>query len=124
MTALAYQGYMGEKRKQLVDKFGYDTKNASHLIRLLRMAIEFLGDGDLQVFRNDAYELLQIKRGEWALEKIMQHSEDLFKLAREAYAYSPLPPKPDHEKISKLCRNIIMATWDENKNIYAEEEAI
>lgn len=33
---------MGEKRKQLVAKHGYDTKNASHLIRLLRMGMEFL----------------------------------------------------------------------------------
>ncbi len=43
MTAQAYQGYMGDKRKQLVDKYGFDTKNAQHLIRLLRQGIEFLG---------------------------------------------------------------------------------
>lgn len=33
--------HMGAKRRALVEKFGYDTKNASHLIRLLRMGIEF-----------------------------------------------------------------------------------
>jgi len=35
-------GYLGDKRKQLVLKHGYDAKNAAHLIRLLRMGIEFL----------------------------------------------------------------------------------
>jgi predicted nucleotidyltransferase len=37
MTQGAFQGYMGERRKRLVEQFGYDTKNAAHLIRLLRM---------------------------------------------------------------------------------------
>lgn len=32
-----FEGYMGQKRKQIVERFGYDAKNAGHLIRLLRM---------------------------------------------------------------------------------------
>jgi len=39
MTHGAYQGYMGDKRKKLVSKYGYDCKNAAHLIRLLNMGI-------------------------------------------------------------------------------------
>ena len=54
MTHLAFEGYMGDKRKGLVQKHGYDTKNASHLIRLLKMGIEFLNEGQLYVFRHDA----------------------------------------------------------------------
>ena len=61
MERNACKGYMGEKRKRLVEKFGYDTKNASHLIRLLRMGMEFLVDGELHVEREDAKELLRIK---------------------------------------------------------------
>src|SRR6266540_108313 len=34
MTHYKFEGHMGQKRKSLVDKFGYDTKNAAHLIRL------------------------------------------------------------------------------------------
>jgi len=52
---------MGAKRKSLVEKFGYDTKNAAHLILLLRMGIEFLSVGVLHVKRHDAQELLEIK---------------------------------------------------------------
>jgi len=37
VTRNKFSGYMGEKRKALVKKFGYDVKHASHLIRLLRM---------------------------------------------------------------------------------------
>jgi len=61
---------MGTKRKMLVEKYGYDCKNAAHLIRLLRMGVEFLKDGRLYVMREDAKQLIEIKRGEWTLEQV------------------------------------------------------
>lgn len=107
MTHMAFKGYMGEKRKKLVERFGYDCKNAAHLIRLLRMGIEFLTDGQLRVFREDNSELKEIKTGCWSLEKIKQEADDLFKLARESYIRSPLPPKPDYEKAENLLIEIL-----------------
>lgn len=106
MTHLACEGYMGKKRKELVNKFGYDTKNASHCIRILKMGIEFLGDGRLQVLRKDARYLLEIKRGEWSLEKVKAEAERLFAVAETAYIESKLPSMPDKEKINKLCVNM------------------
>ncbi len=102
-------GYMGRKRKELVMKFGYDCKNAAHLIRLLKMGIEFLGQGVLYVDRSniDAEELLQIKRGEWPLERVTEEAERLFKLAEKEYSLSPLPEAPDREAAERLCRHII-----------------
>jgi len=94
---------MGKKRKELVEKYGYDTKNAAHLIRLLRMGIEFLNDGQLQVIRQDAQQLLEIKRGEWTLDKVKAEAERLFISAETAFTLSKLPNKPDHDKINKLC---------------------
>ena len=65
MESGVYKGYMGDKRRSLVERFGYDTKNASHLIRLLRQGAEFLRDGELYVLRHDASELVAIKRGDF-----------------------------------------------------------
>jgi hypothetical protein len=62
-------GYMGKKRRELVMRVGYDSKNAAHLIRLLRMGIEFLTEGALHVERADGPELLEIKRGGWRWKK-------------------------------------------------------
>lgn len=107
MTHLACEGYMGEKRKRLVEKFGYDTKNAAHLIRLLRMGIEFLQEGVLHVKREDAQELLSIKRGEWPLDAVTDEADRLFALAEKAHACSSLPPHPDSEKIDQLCVEIL-----------------
>lgn len=103
----ACEGYMGAKRKELVKKYGYDTKNAAHLIRLLRMGIEYLIDGQLRVYRVDNHELKDIKQGKWKLERVKQEAESLFKLAREMYATSDLPPKPDKEKAEELLMEIV-----------------
>lgn len=107
MRGKYYKGYMGDKRRGLVEKFGYDTKNAAHLIRILRMGIEFLTDGSLQVEREDKQELLDIKQGLWSLDKVKAESERLFALASEAYVRSPLPPEPDRERAEKLVMGIV-----------------
>lgn len=109
MTAQNKEGYMGEKRKQLVNKYGYDVKNASHLIRILKMGTEFLSTGELRVFRvEDAEELKDIKTGKWTLEKVKGYSEELFEEAREAYEHSPLPEEPNYKEVEELLKDILM----------------
>jgi len=110
-----FNGHMGEKRKRLVEKFGYDVKNAAHMIRLLRMCHEFLIDGRLYVHRPDASQLLEIKRGEWSLDKVMSIGEGLFKSCDMAYEASTLPKEPDYELINKLCVDVVNCTFEERK---------
>lgn len=110
MTHLAFQGYMGEKRKRLVEKHGYDTKNAAHLIRLLRMGIEFLNEGVLYVDRGikgDAPQLLQIKNGEWTLEQVKAEADILFKRSEAAYDNCKLPNSIDTQKVDGLITEIV-----------------
>lgn len=118
MTHHTKKGYMGEKRKQLVDKFGYDCKNASHLIRLLKMGIEFLTEGVLYVQRTlDAPQLLSIKNGEWPLEKVKSEAERLFDLCEKAYINSKLPSEPNYEKANELCINVLRGEIGKQKNV-------
>ncbi len=108
MTHMSFNGYMGKKRKELVEKYGYDCKNAAHLIRLLRMGIEFLTEGILYVERkNDATQLLEIKWGEWTLDSVKKEAEKLFASCEQAYIHSPLPIKPDSERINEICINLL-----------------
>lgn len=103
------RGFMGNKRKAIKQQFGYDTKNASHLIRLLRMGIEFLSTGNLYVDRTniDATELIAIKQGKWSLDQIITESNSLFEQAKIAVSKSTLPDSPDHQSISDLCVSIL-----------------
>lgn len=107
MIHFKFEGYMGEKRKKLVNKLGFDCRNSSHLIRLLRSGIEFLNTGYLQVYRPDALELIDIKLGKWSLEKVQKEADNLFKEAKKAYDNSSLPVEPDKEAINNLCIDIL-----------------
>lgn len=106
MTHPAPTGQLGAKRKELVQRFGYDVKNASHLIRLLRMGVEVMVTGELQVERPDNNLLLEIKRGEWSLEKVITEADRLFKLMDEALVRSTIQNKVDEDYVNKLCEDI------------------
>lgn len=111
MENMAYNGYMGEKRKALVDKFGFDCKNAQHLIRLLRQGIEFLNTGDLIVDRPDKDELIAIKTGNWSLDRIKNEAHALFAEMNDAYEKSKLPDKPDTAAIDALVQHVLKTTY-------------
>lgn len=101
-------GHMGEKRRRLVEQFGYDCKNASHLIRLLHMGIEYLKSGEMHVEREkDRDMLLAIKRGDWALERVTRLSEKLFQQAEAAYNRSLLPERPNDTVVNRLCVDVV-----------------
>ena len=112
-----FQGYMGEKRKNLVKKYGYDTKNAAHLIRLLRMCCEFLETGELQVYRtDDAQEIKDIKSGKWPLEEVQEEAKRLFEWSHNRMQFSTLPEEPDFETINKL----LVQLYEEHYWIYPD----
>lgn len=101
-------GYMGEKRKTLYEKLGYDAKYAAHSIRLMRMGCEFLTDGIPKVFRDaDRDELLEIKEGKWTLEKIQQlYAAEMLNLEK-AFRESKLPDKDTKFKVNKLLFDVM-----------------
>jgi len=102
------QGYMGEKRRKLVEKFGYDCKNAAHLIRLLKMGIEIVRDQRVIVKRiNDREVLSEIKLGLWKKEAVVNYANYLFKIAHEAFETTRLPDEPQTEKIESELIGII-----------------
>lgn len=85
------------KRADTIAKYGYDTKNAMHLVRLLRMGIEILTEGEVYVMRPDNQELLRIRNGAYTLKEIEDESKRLNNIMQEAYVRSSLPKRPDHE---------------------------
>ena len=83
-------------RGELEEQFGYDTKHAMHLVRLLRMGVEALRDGEIIVKRPDAEELLAIRNGAWTYEQIVQYATQKDREVREVwYKQTELRKKPD-----------------------------
>jgi len=65
------------KRSVFESSFGYDTKHAMHLIRLIRTAQEILTDEHILVRRPDASELLEIRNGKWSYDELLKYAEDM-----------------------------------------------
>jgi len=101
----AYKKWERERnpaRKELERKYGYDSKHATHLVRLSRTGVELLRDGVLNVYRPDRDELRQILNGEWPYEKVLDEAARCEALMGELYEKSPLRDKPDHKGIANL----------------------
>ena len=89
------------KRLPLIIQHGFDTKFASHVVRLLCEAQQILEEHDLDIERN-ADILKGIRRGEWSLERIKQYFSDQSKVIEQIYANSTLRYACDQAEIAKL----------------------
>jgi predicted nucleotidyltransferase len=104
-----YRGYMGAKRKALVEKFGYDCKHAAHTIRILRMGIEYCQTGQYNVWRGDrdANELRAIKRGEWSRDRVLREADQLLADLDTASHESILPELPDIDRVESIVLDVL-----------------
>lgn len=85
-----------EMRGSLEEQFGYDTKHAMHLIRLLRMSSEIIETGQVIVKRPDAAELLSIRNGAWSYEELIEYADKVDAHTKEVLLPKcTLPNKPD-----------------------------
>lgn len=89
------------KRKELIEKFGFDTKYAYNLVRLAYEARMILEEHDLDLQRNKEH-LKAIRRGEIKEEEIREWFAIQEKELEKLYYSSTLRHSPDEEKIKQL----------------------
>lgn len=88
---------------------GFDSKHGMHMIRLLRMCVEILETGKVNVDRSkiDRAELLEVRHGHWTYDQLMEESDRLMALIDTAAKSSKLPESCDKKKIDRLCCELI-----------------
>ena len=96
-----------DKRRMLEQKYNFDTKHAMHLVRLMRMGMEILKDGNCQVYRPDREELKYIRNGGWKYEEVVEYANVCEKKMDESLKTTKLPSNPDRVFLDKLCQNIV-----------------
>ena len=98
-------------RAALEDRYGFDLKHASHLVRLLRMGKEILLTGKVNVWRGDldADELLSIRNGAWTYDRLVEFADAEQKETDEIYASKRyvVPHTPDRSGINQLCIKLL-----------------
>lgn len=99
------------KRSEIERTCGYDGKNASHCVRLMRMAIDAMRTGELFVNRKkvgDADLLLDIKYGRIPYEDLDDMVNKLFEEADQVVKNECVLPKTiDDNLINHLCEEIV-----------------
>lgn len=89
------------KRRDLIDKYGYDVKFAYHVVRLLDEVEQILEVGTIDLQRNRE-QLKAVRRGEWTEQQIREYFTIKEKELERLYASSKLPHSPDEQKIKRL----------------------
>jgi predicted nucleotidyltransferase len=85
-----------------------NSKNACHLVRLMRMSREILTDHKLLVKRPDAEELLAIRQGAWTYEQIIEFAEHEEEAINDLVKTCTLPKVPDMHFFDNMTREMIL----------------
>lgn len=104
-----YQRWLRERnsaRAELERQFGYDTKHAMHLCRLLKMGEEILSTGQVLVRRPDAEWLKGVRQGSFGYEELVEWARAREEGLRQMRESSPLPEEPDTVKAEQLLMEI------------------
>ncbi len=96
-------------RQVLEAKCGYDSKHASHAIRLSRMCVEILEGKGVRVDRKgiDAEELVNIRMGNVPFEWVLEESRKLEEKAGFLYGTTLLKKEPNKDLINGIKMDII-----------------
>lgn len=106
-----WRGNRNPERAAMEERFGYDTKHALHLCRLLVMGKELLTEGTLSIDRTgiDADWLLAVRNGLYTYEELIVWAEEAEAEIDAVYETSPLPHRPDRKAAEKL---LVEMQWD------------
>lgn len=98
-------------RSALEIAHGYDTKHAMHVIRLLRSGYEILSQSRVNVYRQDAKELLDIRNGKWSYEHLLEQAQELQENIKNVK--TSLPDSIDKDFLSSLTFEVYKEAWKE-----------
>jgi uncharacterized protein len=92
-------------RKELFTRYGYDSKFASNLIHLLMEGIELMKTGRIEYPLTYANHILDIKKGKYSVEEILDWADELVEESRDALNNTKLPDEPRTKEIEEFAMN-------------------
>jgi predicted nucleotidyltransferase len=96
----------GSTREKLVQEFGYDTKFAYHVVRLMGEIEQILATGDMDL-QKDREKLKAIRRGEWTEDQIIElftsKEAELEKLYNTSTKVPYSPRQPEIKQLLMDC---------------------
>ena len=99
------------QRDELIEIYGYDTKAAMHLVRVLDEGKELMDTGKITLPRPNVELLKRIRAGEFDFPEIEFMYDQRQALLLEAQEKSSLPAELDRAKISKIITQAQTDFW-------------
>jgi len=100
------------KRKDLIEKYGWDVKFGYHIVRLINEVKQILVTGDLDLEQNKE-QLKAIRAGEWSLEQLHTFFNDQERALEEIYNTSKLPWGPK-DGVEDDIRSLLLRVLEEH----------
>lgn len=98
---------LGEKRRKLVERVGFDSKAAGHVVRLLFQAVQLLEYGSIKYPLGNAEYLKDVKAGKVKLEIIDEIRKAYLDEIDIKLNTTDLPKKLDINKIEKFYLELV-----------------
>lgn len=107
-----YQRWLRERnpdRADLERRFGYDTKHAGHLVRLMVQVEDILRDGDFSstLTGDQLATVKDVMGGAWSYDTLIEWAEQQEAHVREMAPLSRLPHKPNFKAIQGIVMQIM-----------------
>ncbi len=110
---LGLRGQMRVTRTELVERHGYDTKFAMHAVRLGYQGQEYLSEGRLTLPMNhiERAVCMTVREGKMTLSMVADLIEQQERRIEALIAKSPLPERPDYDRINSFLVEAYQAWW-------------
>lgn len=113
-------GERGQKnvtRPELVEKYGYDTKYAMHMLRLGVQGVEYLQTGRLTLPMPEPVrgQLRGVRTGALSLQECLTWAGELERELKDMINSSPLPREPDARDIDSFLSTTYELFWNSEK---------
>lgn len=107
------RGQKNVSRPELVDKYGFDTKYAMHMLRLGFQGIEYLETGrlTLPMPEEERAFVFAVRKGEVELNDVLTKAGELEQRLEDLLETSPLPAKPDYDTVNEWLVDSYRTFW-------------
>lgn len=107
----------GEKRKKLIETFGYDVKAAGHTIRLLNLGIDLFATGKI-LLKNSSSLCLDIRKGNYTEDQFNELFLRTMDKFDETAEKATLPFEPDYDTLNRMCVRTMEQLLYQKENTY------
>lgn len=113
------RGQMNVKRPELVEKYGYDTKYAGHIIRLGFQGIEYMNTGGFTIPMHEEERdyILAVRTGQVSEQEVLTRAGQLEADLKDAIDCSTLPKEPAYDVVNQFLVDTYHSYWFDQEEV-------